>query len=75
MLDSNEQDYLAGGFHHLTRLVLRQQISDFKARRDVSAYVSPRVLSLREKDMLRAALRAIDALRQRVKSEFTAEIF
>ncbi len=75
VLDSNEQDYLAGGFQHLTRLVLRQQITDFKAEHDVSAYVSPRALSLREKDMLRNALRAIDALRQRVKSEFTAEIF
>ena len=75
VLDSNEQDYLAGGFQHLTRLVLRQQITDFKAEHDVSAYVSPRVLSLREKDMLRNALRAIDALRQRVKTEFTAEIF
>ena len=75
VLDSNEQDYLAGGFRHLTRLVLRQQISDFKARRDVSAYVSPRVLSLREKDMLKDALQAIDALRQRVRTEFTANIF
>lgn len=75
VLDSNEQDYLAGGFHHLTRLVLRQQIADFKAQRDVGAYVSPRALALREKDMLKDALQAIDALRQRVKTEFTADIF
>ena len=70
VLDRNEQDYLSGGFHHLTRLVLRQQMADFKAGQDVSAYVSPRALSAREKDMLKYALQAIDALRQRVKTEF-----
>jgi CBS domain-containing protein len=75
VLDANEQDYLGGGFHHLTRLVLRQQIADFKAGRAVSAYVPSRSLSLRERDILRDALHAIDALRQRVKSEFTAQIF
>lgn len=75
VLDVNEQDYLSGGFHHLTRLVLRQQLADFRAGRPVSSYVPPRSLSLREKDMLKEALQAIDALRQRVKTEFTAEIF
>lgn len=75
VLNANEQDYLSGGFHHLTRLVLRQQIKDFKAGRSVSAYVPPKTLSLREKDMLKNALRAIDALRSRVKTEFTAHIF
>jgi signal-transduction protein with cAMP-binding, CBS, and nucleotidyltransferase domain len=32
-------------------------------------------LSARERDMLKYALQAIDALRQRVKTEFTADIF
>lgn len=75
VLNANEQDYLSGGFHHLTRLVLRQQIEDFKAGRSVSAYVPPKALSIREKDMLKDALRAIEALRSRVKTEFTADIF
>ncbi len=75
VLDRNEQDYLSGGFHHLTRLVLRQQMADFKGGDDVSAYVPPRALSARERDMLKYALQAIDALRQRVKTEFTADIF
>ena len=75
VLDANEQDYLSGGFHHLTRLILRQQISDFQEGREVSAYVSPRALSMREKDMLKNSLQAIDALRDRVKTEFTADVF
>ncbi len=75
MLDTNEQDYLSGGFHHLTRLILRQQINDFKAGREVSAYVPPRALSMREKDILKDSLEAIDALRDRVKTEFTADVF
>jgi signal-transduction protein with cAMP-binding, CBS, and nucleotidyltransferase domain len=75
ILDANEQDYLSGGFHHLTRLILRQQINDFKAGREVSAYVPPRALSMREKDILKDSLEAIDALRDRVKTEFTADVF
>ena len=75
VLDRNEQDYLSGAFHHLTRLVLRQQMADFKTGDQVSAYVPPRALSAREKDMLKYALQAIDALRQRVKTEFTADVF
>ena len=75
VLDRNEQDYLSGAFHHLTRLVLRQQMADFKTGDQVSAYVPPRTLSARERDMLKYALQAIDALRQRVKTEFTADVF
>ncbi|MFQ5995661.1 MAG: DUF294 nucleotidyltransferase-like domain-containing protein [Acidiferrobacterales bacterium] len=75
VLDANEQDYLDGGFRLLTRLVLRQQITDFKQGHEVSAYVSPRALSMREKDMLKIAFESIDDLRQRVRSEFTADVF
>ena len=32
VIDRNEQDYLIGGFHNITRLVLRQQINDFKGQ-------------------------------------------
>ena len=42
VLTANEQDYLVGGFHHITKLILRQQINDFKADRKVSAYVPMR---------------------------------
>ena len=75
VLDQNEQDYLSGTFHLITRFVLRQQIRDYKASRPVSAYVAPEVLSTREADMLKDGLHAIDVLKDRVHTEFTGRIF
>ncbi|MCG8354576.1 MAG: DUF294 nucleotidyltransferase-like domain-containing protein [Kiloniellales bacterium] len=74
-LGDDEADYLLGAFRHITALLLRQQIADFKAGRQVSNYVHPDGLSEREKDMLVDSLKAIGELVKKVRSEFTAEIF
>ena len=75
VLESNEQDYLSGAFHHITHLILRQQVNDFLEHKPVGPYVPPDALSEREKDMLVAALVAIDELNNRVRTEFTGDIF
>ena len=74
-LDRDEWDYLRGAFRHITALLLRQQIADFKAARKVGNFVHPDGLSEREKDILIDSLKAIDLLSKRVASEFTGEIF
>lgn len=75
ILDGNEQDYLSGAFRQLTRLVLRQQIKDFRAGTPVTAFVSLASLSEREKDLLVAHLHAIKALQDRVRAIFSADLF
>lgn len=75
ILGRDEHDYLGGGFRHICRLLLRQQVSDFKAGNSVSNYVDPGSLTKREQDMLTDSLKAIRALQDRVRSEFTGEIF
>ena len=75
VLNSNEQDYLSGAFHHITHLIMRQQVEDFQADQTVGPYVPPSALSDREKDMLVAGLVAIDDLSNRVRTEFTGDIF
>ncbi|MDJ0950670.1 MAG: putative nucleotidyltransferase substrate binding domain-containing protein [Alphaproteobacteria bacterium] len=75
VLDSDEQDYLKAAFVHITGLLLRQQIADFKAGRTVSNYVSPKALSRREKDQLIGAFQAIREFRKRIESEFTGDLF
>jgi signal-transduction protein with cAMP-binding, CBS, and nucleotidyltransferase domain len=75
VFDKDEQDYLSGAFHHITRLLLRQQIADFKAGKDVGNHVHPDALSEREKDILVDSLKAIDSLRKRVSHQFTGELF
>ncbi len=75
VLSRDEQDYLSDAFRNLTTFILRQQIEDFRAGLDVTPYVRPELLSSREKENLVDSLRAIAALRDRVRSEFTGEVF
>ena len=75
VLDRNEDDYLRAALRHITGIVLREQVRDFRAERPVSTYVSPDVLTTREKDELADELQAINALRQRTKNDFTAHPF
>ncbi len=75
VLNDDSADYLSGAFKHITGLLLRQQIADFKAGVAVSNYVHPDALSERERDILVDSLKAIDDLAERVHLEFTGEIF
>ena len=75
VLDKDEADYLRGAFTHITHLLLREQIADYKAGNPVSNYVHPDTLSEREQDMLTDSLKAIDTLQKRVAHEFTGELF
>jgi len=75
VLDHNEQDYLAGAFRHISFLLLRQQLSDFAAGRQVGNHVPPQRLTRRERDMLVDGFKAISTLRDRLKSDFTGDIF
>ncbi|MDH5749124.1 MAG: DUF294 nucleotidyltransferase-like domain-containing protein, partial [Rhodospirillales bacterium] len=74
-LDDNEREELTSAFELITELLLMQQIRDFKAGREVGNYIDPGSLSKRKKTLLTQSLKAIDSLRKRVRSEFTAEIF
>ncbi len=75
VLNDDEADYLRGAFNHITFLLLRQQLSDFRACEKVGNHVHPDNLTEREKDMLVDSLTAIDDLRKRVHGEFTGDVF
>ena len=75
ILNDDEHDYLAGAYRHISHMLLRQQIADFKAERKVTNFVDPNSLSKRERDMLVDGFKAIRSFRDRIKSEFTGEIF
>ncbi len=74
-LSNDEQDYLSDAFRNLTTLILRQQIQDFKSGLETTPYVAPNTLSSREKENLVDSLRAISAFRERIRTEFTGEVF
>ncbi len=74
-LDGDELDYLHGAFRQISGLLLRQQVADFKAGRPVNNYVAPQSLSTRERDRLIDAFKAIANLRDRVRTDFTGDIF
>ncbi|MHB1217491.1 MAG: DUF294 nucleotidyltransferase-like domain-containing protein [Alphaproteobacteria bacterium] len=75
ILDGDEQDYLRGAFHHISFLLLREQIAAFKAGRPVGNELVPAALTERERDMLVDALKAVRDLRLRVRGEFGADYF
>lgn len=70
VIEANVQDYLTGAVHHITYLLLRQQVTDFRAGRRVGNFVPVASLTKREKDYLVACFRAIEDLRGRLKLEF-----
>ena len=75
LFDNDEHDYLAGAFRCITFLLLRQQIADFKAGRSVTNYVDPGSLTEREREELTDAFKAVDRLLDRVRGEFTGDVF
>lgn len=75
LIDADEADYLIDAFDHITKLLLRRQIEDFKAGDPVSNYVHPKTLTARERDLLVGSFKAIKRLRDRVQSDFTGNVF
>jgi len=74
-LSADEQDYLAGAYRHIAKLLLRQQLRDYRKGRKVGNHVAISDMSKRERDMLIDAFKAIKKYRKRIKVEFTGEIF
>lgn len=75
ILDDNELETLSAAFELLTDILLDKQITDFKEGNQVGYHVDPDMLSKRKQKRLTEALKSIDQLRQRIKAEFTADIF
>ncbi len=74
ILDADSADELSAAFQHLAALQLRQQIADYRATGTVSNHVALSAVNRRERRRLVDALRAIEALRDLVRSEFTGQI-
>jgi CBS domain-containing protein len=74
-LSRDDADELAAAFNHVTLCLLRQQLVDFQAGRHVGNFVDPEGLLRREREQLRAALRAIERFRTETRSHFTGGMF
>lgn len=74
-LTADEQDYLAGAYRHIAKLLLRQQLRDYGKGRKVGNHVAKADISKRERDMLINAFKAIKKYRKRIRVELTGEIF
>lgn len=74
-LSRDEQDYLTGAFRHVTDLLLRQQLRDYRSGSRVGNHVAMSDLSTREQDMLIDSFKAIKTYRKNLRAELTGEIF
>ena len=75
VLSARERDDLASAFAEITDILLRQQLVDYRVGRRVTYYVDPESLKKRRRVDLVTALRSIDAVRKRVRMEFTGHVF
>ena len=74
-LSDDQRDYLLEAFSHMTTLLLRQQIADFRSGRKVTNYINPGDLSRMDREHLVEAFRSIEHLRAKVRAEFTGDVF
>ena len=74
-LTADQRDYLVGAFSHMTALLLRKQIADFRADRKVTNYINPSELSRMDREHLVEAFRSVENLRAKVRTEFTGDVF
>jgi CBS domain-containing protein len=74
VLSPDEADDLTGAYRHISHLLLRQQIADFKAGRRVTNYVHPSVLTRREAHMLKDSFVAIRNFQIRIRGDFTGTV-
>ena len=73
-IDDDQFDFLTGGLNHLTSLLLRQQLADFRAEdKRVTNFVPRNSLTKRERQYLAECFSAIRDLRGRLSSEFTGD--
>jgi signal-transduction protein with cAMP-binding, CBS, and nucleotidyltransferase domain len=75
VLSVRERDDLARAFGLLTDILLRKQLADYRAGRQVSYYADPDSWDKRRRGELADALKAADAIRKRVRMEFTGQVF
>jgi len=69
VLHPEDHDYLKDAFQFISHLLLRQQVEDFAAGRQISDFVPEGRLSRREKDHLVTCFRAIENLRITLRTD------
>ena len=73
-LSLDEADHLRAAFAHITGLQLRQQLADYRADRPLGNFLDPGRLTERERDLLRAGLRAINDFRTKLRADLTGAL-
>ncbi|MEQ9559923.1 MAG: putative nucleotidyltransferase substrate binding domain-containing protein [Rhodospirillales bacterium] len=74
VLSTDEADDLTGAYRHISHLLLRQQIADFKSGKPVTNYVHPSVLTRREAHVLKDSFEAIRNFQVRIRGDFTGTV-
>ena len=74
VFSDDEVDEYTAALEHLTFMLLRQQLRDFRRFRKATRHVRKSAMSRREKQVLKMSLKAIRSLKERVRAEFTGEI-
>lgn len=74
-INADDAEKLRHAFTQVTHALLRQQLVDFHADREVGNFVDPEGLTRLEREHLVDALKVIDRLRKSARSEFTGALW
>lgn len=75
VLSRDERDALEQAYRHIAHLLLRQQLESIEAGHEPGNHVPVKTLSRLERGQLVTGFRAIRALRSRLRTELTGELF
>jgi CBS domain-containing protein len=73
-LSRDEQDYLAGGYRHISHILMHRQIDDWRNDREISNFVPAAFLTRRERHHLKDCFRAIGWFRRRLRGDFMGSV-
>ena len=74
-LHPEDHDNLKDAFQFISQLLLRQQVEDFAAGREVGDFVPEERLSKRERDRLVTSLRSVVNVRETLEADLTRSGF
>jgi len=75
LLKTDDHDELVHAYKLIAELLLRRQLADFNAAKAVTNFVHPASLTRWEKNELKQALRAVIKFDERIRFEFTGEVY
>ncbi len=69
-LNSDDGEYFEAAYRFLLRFALEAQVRQYLKEQDLDTYINPRLMSARDREMLRHSYKAVNLLQDHIATEF-----